>query len=87
MVKEERAAMAIQYDYTACCTGFLQQLPSFWGISTGNRRHRSVEVPVGKGMEEGMGKENKRGSVEAPLVLAVGPDAHNMFGQEEARVC
>lgn len=31
--------MAIQqYDYTACCTGFLQQLPSFWGISTGNRR-------------------------------------------------
>lgn len=39
MVKEERAAMAIQqYDYTACCTGFLQQLPSFWGISTGNRR-------------------------------------------------
>lgn len=25
--------MAIQqYDYTACCTGFLQQLPSFWGI-------------------------------------------------------
>lgn len=28
-----RNPMAIQqYDYTACCTGFLQQLPSFWGI-------------------------------------------------------
>lgn len=34
--------MAIQqYDYTACCTGFLQQLPSFWGIRQ-NRRGRAV---------------------------------------------
>jgi len=37
--EEEEAVMAIQqYDYMACCTGFLQQLPSFWGISSGNGR-------------------------------------------------
>lgn len=32
---EEEPPMVIQqYDYTACCTGFLQQLPSFLGDPT-----------------------------------------------------
>lgn len=35
-----------------------------------------------------MGKENTGGGYSrGPSALAVGPGAHNMFGQEEARVC
>lgn len=82
-----RRAMAIQqYDYTACCTGSLQQLPSFWGISTGNRRSFCRSTGR-KGQKEGWARRTGGGYSRGPSALAVGPGAHNMFGQEEARVC
>lgn len=80
--------MAIQqYDYTACCTGFLQQLPpSFWGISTGNGRTIVLSKYRQKKAGGGVGKESRRGLQQrGPSVLAVGPDAHNTHRQGEAR--
>lgn len=59
--------MAIQqYDYTACCTGFLQQLPSFWGISTGNRRSFCRSTGR-KGQKKGQARRNRRGLQQRSL--------------------
>jgi len=40
-----------------------------------------------KGNERRDGLGEQAGVRRGPSVLAVGPGAHNMFGQEEARVC
>lgn len=48
---------------------------------------RSVEVPVGKGKRRDRQGETGGDYSRGPSALAVGPGAHNMFGQEEARVC
>lgn len=80
--------MAIQqYDYTACCTGFLQQLPSFWGSDRTDEEgppwrsgalSRTVLVVVRQvgwgdaGIEEGSRRE-RRAHFAGPV-----PGVHNM---------